>query len=205
MSNEVDARPISESCGKPEQQKAHRHVLKRSHLKEPTEPIKRSRSTTVDAVTTKHRQHQVLGDEVRRNCQETEIVAGVNAMPECTHGHCRCHSIYNTRNTVSSSIGSSTSKTHLSVVAGHASSSIGSSTSKTHLSESLQVMRHHQSALARPKLTCQSRCRSCSPTRHTLILKHLHWLPIEHRIKIEACHADPQHSVPLSLLTFTPF
>ena len=91
VSNEIDAPPIAECCGKSEQQKAHGHVLEWAYLKKPPEPVERSRCATITATATKCSQHQVFGDEARRNCQKAEVIASVNAVPKRAHRHCYRH------------------------------------------------------------------------------------------------------------------
>jgi len=89
MSDKVDARPVSKRRGKAEQQKAHGHVLERAHLEQPAAPVEQSLSAA--AVSAKRGRHQVFGDESRRDGEKTEIVAGVNAVPERTHRHRQCY------------------------------------------------------------------------------------------------------------------
>jgi len=93
MSDEIDTPPISQCSRESQQQKAHGHILKRSHLEEPTHPVKPS-STAMLITASVRGHHQVFSDERRRNCEETKVVAGMDTVPECTHSHCHGYPEY---------------------------------------------------------------------------------------------------------------
>ena len=84
--HEVDAAPVAHSRLKAEQQEAHTHVLKHPHLEEPAQPIKQLLLPWRLTITESRGKHFV-DHHGRWDSEETEVVAGMDAMPVGTHPH----------------------------------------------------------------------------------------------------------------------
>ena len=86
MPSEIDGLPVTQSGPKLQQQEAHAHVVKTSHLEEPASPVKEV-LLLGGGVLPEGANHGFLCHQDGRDGEEAEVVPWVDAVPECADRH----------------------------------------------------------------------------------------------------------------------